>query len=218
MNSIQQDVPTELFSDAAVAIFIIDPDHKVLFWNKACEKLTGLSSKDVLNTKNHWLPFYKEYRPCLVDIIIDGNYSALPELYEKYGKSSRSPEGITAEGWYENLAGKKRYIFFIAVPIFNSSGEIVAAIESIQDFTELKQTEIEAENLLSSLNNTISKNELLQGYIPTCAHCNHVRNKDGIWIPLEEYHSNHSELLFSYGICPKCIHKIYPEFFMIKWD
>ena len=213
MNSIKQDVPSEFFSDSAVATFIIAPDHKVMFWNKACEKLTGITSHDVINTKNHWVPFYKEYRPCLVDIVIDGNYSVLPELYEKYGKSSRSPEGITAEGWYENLGGEKRYIFFIAVPIFNSSGEIVAAIETLQDFTELKQIEFETENLLSALNNTMSKNESLKGFIPICAHCKKIRNKDGIWTTLEESRSNQSDLLFSPGICPKCTHKIYPEFY-----
>jgi PAS domain S-box-containing protein len=213
MKSIKQDVPTELFSDSDVAVFVIDPDHKVLFWNKACEKLTGLTSHDVLNTKNHWQPFYKEYRPCLVDIAIDGNYSALPELYEKYGKSSRSPEGITAEGWYENLGGEKRYIYFIAVPIFNSSGEIVAAIESIQDFTELKHIEVEAENLLFDLNNSMSKDESLKGFIPICAQCKNIRNKDGIWTTLEEYPGNQSDLRFSQGICPKCTHKIYPEFY-----
>jgi PAS domain S-box-containing protein len=213
MHSIKQDIPTELFSESAVAIFIIDPDHKVLFWNKACEKLTGLTSPEVLNTKNHWQPFYKEYRPCLVDIVIDGNYSALPELYEKYGKSSRSPEGITAEGWYENLGGEKRYIYFIAVPIFNSSGEIVAAVETLQDFTELKQIEFKAENLLSDLKNTISKDESLKGFIPICVHCKNIRNKDGAWTTLEAYLGTLSGLLFSPGICPKCTHKIYPEFY-----
>ncbi|MBI5639862.1 MAG: PAS domain-containing protein, partial [Nitrospirae bacterium] len=141
MNSIKQSVPSEFFSESAVAIFIITPDHEVIFWNKACEELTGMTSHEMLNTKNHWQPFYKEYRSCLVDIVISGNYSALPELYEKYGKSTLSPEGVTAEGWYENLGGKKRYIIFDAVPIFNSSGEIVAAIETLQDLTELKQVE-----------------------------------------------------------------------------
>jgi PAS domain S-box-containing protein len=213
VKSIKQDLPLEFFSDSEVAIFIIAPDHKVMFWNKACEELTGITSEDVLNTKDHWIPFYKEYRPCLVDIVIDGNYSALPELYEKYGKSSRSPDGINAEGWYENLGGEKRYISFIAVPIFNSSGKIVAAIETLQDLTKIKRMEIEAESLLSDLNNTISRDESLRGFIPICIHCKNIRNRDGIWTALEESRSNQSDLLFSSGICPKCTHKIYPEFY-----
>ena len=212
MDSIKEGIPSELFTDSDVPLFVISPDHTVIFWNKACEKLTGVNSRDVLNTKNHWVPFYKEYRPCLVDIVIDGNYSALPELYEKYGKSTRSPEGITAEGWYENLGGKKRYIFFIAAPIFNSSGKMVAAIETLQDLTELKQIEIEMENLLFELDDTISKDKSLKGFIPICVHCKNIRNKDGIWISLEEYPGNKNDLSFSPGICPQCTHKIYPEF------
>lgn len=213
MNSIRRDVPTEYFSESAVAIFIIDPEHKVIFWNKACEQLTGMTSHEMLSTKNHWRPFYKEYRPCLVDIVVDGNYSALPELYVKYGKSTLSPEGITAEGWYENLGGKKRYIFFEAVPIFNESGEIVAAIETLQDLTELKQFEADKENIIADLKNTVSRNESLKGFIPICSSCKNIRNKDGSWIALEEYFSKQSDLQFSHGICPACVKKFYPDFY-----
>jgi len=43
MNSIKQDIPSEFFNESAVAIYIISPDHKVIFWNKACEILTGIT-------------------------------------------------------------------------------------------------------------------------------------------------------------------------------
>jgi transcriptional regulator with PAS, ATPase and Fis domain len=213
MNSIKQDVPSEYFNEAAVAIFIITPDHEVIFWNKACEILTGISSSKILNTKNHWQPFYKEHRPCLVDIVIDGTYSLLPELYIKYGKSEFSPEGINAEGWYESIGGEKRYMIFDAVPVFNSSGEIVAAIETLHDSTELKQIELKKENMISELNNHISKNTSLKGFVCMCASCKDIRNKDGVWTALEEYFRNKTDLVFSHGICPKCSRKLYPDFF-----
>ena len=31
MNSIKQDIPPEYFNESAVAIFIITPDHEVIF-------------------------------------------------------------------------------------------------------------------------------------------------------------------------------------------
>jgi hypothetical protein len=217
MNSIKIDVPAEYFNETAVAIFIITPDHEVVFWNKACEILTGISSSKILNTKNHWQAFYKEYRPCLADIVIDGTYSHLPKLYTNYGKTKLSPEGINAEGWYESIGGEKRYMIFDAVPVFNSSGEIVAAIESLHDATDLKQIELKKEKIFSKLNDHISKNILLKGFICTCASCKDIRNKDGVWTAREEYFRNNTDLVFSHGLCPKCSRKLYPESF-IKRD
>jgi PAS domain len=213
MNSIKQDVPSEYFNQSAVATFIITPDHEVIFWNKACEILTGITSPEILNTNNHWRPFYKEHRPCLVDIVIDGTYSRLPELYIKYGRSKLSPEGINAEAWYESSRSGKRYMIFDAVPVFNSSGEIVAAIETIHDVTELKDIEIEKENMISKLNNHISKNMSLKGFICCCSSCKDIRNKDGVWTALEKSLSDKADLLFSHGICKKCARKLYPELF-----
>jgi hypothetical protein len=212
MNSIKNHVPSKYFNEAAIAIFIINPDHEVIFWNKACEILTGVTSSNILNTKNHWQPFYKQHRPCLVDIVIDGTYSRLPEFYIKFGKSKFSPEGITAEGWYESIGGEKRYMIFDAVPIFNSSGEIVAAIETLHDTTELRQIELKKVTMISKLNDHISKNKSLKGYICMCSSCKDIRNKDGSWTTGEEYLRNNPDLVFSHCICPKCIQKRYPDF------
>jgi transcriptional regulator with PAS, ATPase and Fis domain len=212
MNSIKQDIPSEYFNETAVAIYIINPDHEVIFWNKACEILTGITSPEILNTKDHWKPFYKEHRPCLVDIVIDGTYARLPELYIKYGKSKLSPEGINAERWYESLGGEKRYMIFDAVPVFNSLGEILAAIETLHDSTELKQIELKKEKMISELNNHISKNMSLKGFVCMCASCKDIRNKDGVWIALEEYLRDRADLAFSHTICPNCAQKLYPSY------
>ena len=212
MDSMTRNVPPEYFNKSAVAIFIITPDHEVIFWNRACEILTEITSAEILGTKNHWQPFYRECRPCLADIVIDGTYSHLPELYIKYGKSKLSREGINAEGWYESLGGEKRYMIFDAVPIFNSSGEIMAAIETLHDLTELKQRELEKEAVISELTKHISTNMSLGGFVCICSSCKDIRNKAGVWTAVEEYFGNRTDLRFSHGICPKCARKLYPEF------
>jgi len=53
MNSIKQNIPSEYFNGSAVAIFIITPAHELIFWNKACEILTGTTSLEMLNTKKN---------------------------------------------------------------------------------------------------------------------------------------------------------------------
>ncbi len=52
----------------------------------------------------------------------------------------------------------------------------------------------------------------LRGIIPMCASCKKVRNDDGYWEQVEAYVSEHSEALFSHGICPDCMEELYPEY------
>ena len=62
-----------LMQNSAVATFVLDPEHKVVLWNKACEELTGVPAARMIGTDDHWRPFYDEKRPVLADIIIDND-------------------------------------------------------------------------------------------------------------------------------------------------
>jgi PAS domain S-box-containing protein len=48
---------------------------------------------------------------------------------------------LQAEGWYQNLNGRDRYIIFDAAPVYNSRGELAVVIETLHDATERKKTE-----------------------------------------------------------------------------
>lgn len=209
----KENMTDQFFSESAVATFIITPNHEVIFWNKACEELTGVKASQVIFTDMHWTAFYKEKRPCLVDILITGQMDQLKDLYVKYGRSKLSPNGINAEGWYEDLGGKKRYIIFDAVPIFNDTGELIAAMETLNDITEQKTSEKEKEELLEILRTNIATSKLFKGFIPICSSCKNVRTSEGEWTTIEEYFHNKLHIRFSHGICPECIRKLYPGFY-----
>ncbi|MFZ2198067.1 MAG: PAS domain S-box protein, partial [Thermodesulfovibrionales bacterium] len=140
-----------LIENSAVATFVLDRRHKTVFWNKACEELTGIAAADVTGTSDHWKPFYDNRRPTVADIILDGNIDSMPSLYSKCSISALRPDGIQAEGWYERLNNKKRYILFEAAPIYNSRGELIFAIETLQDITWRKEAEEELEQYRSQL-------------------------------------------------------------------
>lgn len=53
--------------------------------------------------------------------------------------------------------------------------------------------------------------ETLSGIIPICSYCKKIRDDAGYWNQLEAYISQHSDALFSHGICPECMVKYYPE-------
>ncbi|ABB33685.2 multi-sensor hybrid histidine kinase [Geobacter metallireducens RCH3] len=133
----QKNFAENLISSATAPIFVLDSRNRILFWNKACEELTGYPAATMIGTDRQWQPFYCGRRPTLADVIIDcGEEATLSELYEKFSPSQLAKEGMQAEGWYLGLGGKNRYILFDAAPIRNAEGELVAAIETFHDITD----------------------------------------------------------------------------------
>ena len=130
-----------LVQSSAVATFVVDSQHKVLYWNRACEELTGAKAKDLIGTGDHWRAFYDHPRPCVADVIIDNAAGDMSKFYKVYARSTLIPNGLHAEGWYPNLGGKERYIVFDAAPIYDADGKVIAAIETLQDLTERKRDE-----------------------------------------------------------------------------
>ncbi|MDD2928024.1 MAG: PAS domain S-box protein, partial [Candidatus Omnitrophica bacterium] len=127
--------------NSAVAIFVINARHKVVYWNTACEELTGLKAKNLIGTSNHWKAFYDHCRPCLADIIIDDNFNDIARFYKHYRKSDLILNGLHAEGWCFKLNGKDRYLVFDAAPVDKTNGKLVAVVETLQDISGFKTAE-----------------------------------------------------------------------------
>ena len=51
----------------------------------------------------------------------------------------------------------------------------------------------------------------LRGIIPICSHCRKLRSEVGDWQLIERYFQDHSDALFSHGICPDCLKEHYPD-------
>jgi len=54
------------------------------------------------------------------------------------------------------------------------------------------------------LETTLTRVKQLEGIIPICSYCKKIRDDQKSWHQLETYISEHSEALFSHGICPDC--------------
>lgn len=143
----EKEFAENLVNNAVVPIFVIDADHRIIIWNRACEELTGMKAADMVGTHRQWEPFYDHPRPCLADVVIDGGEQDLSSFYKVYAKSAFISEGLEAEGWYEDLGGKRRYIFFDAAPVRTGDGRLAAVVETLQDITKLKQAEEQATRL-----------------------------------------------------------------------
>ena len=133
----------------ASPMFVIDSNHNIIYWNNALAVLTGMSSFQMVGTKNQWKPFYSAKREVMADLVVDKNLARLNELYTKFSSSLFTLNTYQAEGWYENLNKKRRYIFFEAVPVLDENNQIIAAVETLEDITERKLIEetVEDNNL-----------------------------------------------------------------------
>ncbi|MGD9042680.1 MAG: response regulator [Desulfobacterales bacterium] len=119
--------------------FVVDNDGKVLTWNQAMEKLSGIKAADMVGKGNfeYALPFYGERRPILVDLVRDWK----PEYEKKYLSVIRDGKNLISESYHPNLGGKELYLHATAGLIYDASGEEAGAIESLRDVTEKKKAD-----------------------------------------------------------------------------
>lgn len=73
-----------------LAIFVLNRNHRVAYWNRACEVLTGVSKDRILGTRDHALALYRERRETMADLLLRGDLDRLHALYRDK-KLVRSP-------------------------------------------------------------------------------------------------------------------------------
>lgn len=57
---------------------------------------------------------------------------------------------------------------------------------------------------IQELKQSLNRVKQLEGIIPICMYCKKIRDDQDSWHQLEKYITEHSEALFSHGICPTC--------------
>lgn len=132
-----------LLECSPIAQFAIDMNHKITVWNKACELLTGYTAQEMIGTSRQWEAFYPYKRPVVADLIIDDDFDTFTELYrnKKGQKSSIVPNALEASSYFPDLGGKARHIYFLAAPIIGEKGQVIGAVETLQDISQQKQLE-----------------------------------------------------------------------------
>ncbi len=77
----------------------------------------------------------------------------------------------------------------------------------------LYKSRAEAEKLMlvKELQDARTHISTLSGMLPICASCKKIRDDKGYWTQIEKYITEHTEVLFSSGLCPDCLKKAYKE-------
>jgi PAS domain S-box-containing protein len=149
---------TQILGGSSVATFVLDRDHRVAYWNRALENLTGVSADSVVGTREQWRPFYPRERPVMADLILSGGPTTeVDQHYSTKWQPSKLIEGAyEAEDFFPNFGEEGRWVFFTAAPLRDETGQVVGAIETLQDVTERRLAEAalkekaEQENLRTS--------------------------------------------------------------------
>jgi PAS domain S-box-containing protein len=125
-----------------ISTFVIGKDHKVIYWNKALEELSCIRAEEVIGTTQQWRAFYKEERPSMADLLVDELLDTIPQWYSgKYIKSTLIEEAYTATDFFPELGDGGKWLCFTAASIRDSQGNLVGAIETIEDITERRRAE-----------------------------------------------------------------------------
>jgi signal transduction histidine kinase len=133
---------SELLDGHPVATFVIDVDHVITHWNKACEHLLGWGTHEMVGTRQHWQAFYTKPRPLLADLIVDNIDPATDRNFrDKYKPSSLIDGAYEEEDFFPNLGAAGHWLQSTAAPLRGHDGKLVGAIQSLRDVTERRVAE-----------------------------------------------------------------------------
>lgn len=139
----------------------------------------------------------KEYRS---ERYVQSNWILTAEIFEKKEKIG-SAEVAYAEMPPECFQGP-----FLEEEVFL----LEAIAQLIGQILQRKTLEEEKTRLYLDVQKKYEK--ILRGFIPICASCKNIRDKEGVWHRLEAYVQKRTDATFTHGICPDCVKKLYPFF------
>ena len=133
-----------------VPTFVLNPKRRVVIWNRACERLTGVAASEVIGTSDHWRAFYQQQRYCLADLVALGRPDKLSQLYPEHTIPDDGV-GFSAENWcVMPKLGNQLYLAIDAGPIHDEDGKLIAVVETLRDMTDQKRAETALKTLAAS--------------------------------------------------------------------
>ncbi len=145
--SVQRLGAPEILNAMGDGVYVTNLSRKILFWNKAAERITGWSADEVVG------------RSCFDNILIHIDKDGHKLCGEEYcplhrciitGQASEQPLLVYAQ----NRAGKRVPVEVSVSPILNPSGRILGGIEVFRDLTAGFEDLVRAKMIQSSAMNT----------------------------------------------------------------
>lgn len=130
---------TSVLASLPEPAFAIDLQGRVICWNAAMERLTGVSASAMMGQGDYAyaVPIYGTRRPLLVDLC---------NLPESECRALYPNVRIVGGSWFaqvetQHLQGRYGFLSAMASPLLDAQGRRIGAVEQIRDDTELHQSE-----------------------------------------------------------------------------
>jgi PAS domain S-box-containing protein len=191
----------EITASLGEGLFVLDRAGALSFMNPEAERLLGWTESEVLGKRLH-------------DVIHNRKADLGALSFEECVITRAAATGSRLSSSEEVFVARDGTVLPVAViasPI-TEGGAVVGSVTAFRDIREVKRTEAERESLIAKLQDALAAIRTLQGTLPICSNCKRIRNDLGAWQQLESYISEHSDAMFSHGLCAECLRKMYPEF------
>jgi PAS domain S-box-containing protein len=170
------------------AIYGVKLDGTVVSWNRAAERIYGFRAGEIIGRNVSIL--YPDER--------------LDELIDTMERVKRGDHVGHSETARVRKGGRLVPVAVTISPIKNGDGKISGASVIARDITFRKRDEQERIKLIQELTEALGRAKTLAGLLPICASCKRIRDDSGYWQQVEAYISEHSDAIFTHGICPEC--------------
>ncbi len=177
------------------ATFAIDHAGTVITWNRAIEDMTGIPAAEMIGKGEYAyaVPFYGSRRPILIDLIFETEEM----IRQNYSGITREKDVLIAETNLPRPKGEAQILMGKASPLYDQTGEIIGAIESIRDITAKQQAEDELRAAHEQL--TASDEELRGQYEELVKAETDIRAKEE---QIQEIASNMPGVIFQFSAKP----------------
>ncbi|WP_394386348.1 ATP-binding protein [Roseateles sp. BYS87W] len=149
----------QIVENGPVASYVIDSNHRVTHWNAACAQLTGRSASQMLGGDETWRAFSEQARPTLAQLIVDGRVESDGATYYGDGlhHSPLLPDSYAFEGFFPELGPHGRWLYVTAAPLRGVGGQVMGAIETLQDVTARHEAEEQLRRHQAELESTVAQ-------------------------------------------------------------
>lgn len=196
--AVSEDRYRSLFESAGDAIFVLGLEGaqagSIIAANRAAAEMHGYTVEELTGMKITDLDAEDAAReaPARIARIMQGHW-VKAEITHRRKDGSEFPVEITAG------------------PLEVGGQKFILAFD--RDISERKIAEHEKELLIGQLRTALQNIKTLRGLLPICAWCKKVRDDQGYWKGVEDYIEEHSDAMFTHGICPDCLKKNDPDLY-----
>jgi diguanylate cyclase (GGDEF)-like protein/PAS domain S-box-containing protein len=122
------------------ATFVIDSRKKVIAWNRAIEKMTGIPKKDMIRKGDnaYAIPFYGSSRPTLINFIGE----PIGKIENVYPDVEKDEDTLISETFVPDLHnGRGAWVWIKVSPLYGRNHKVIGAIQSIRDVSQRVRSE-----------------------------------------------------------------------------